>query len=305
MSASQQHVDEDDITFRASPSRARSSAGQAWLIAGVLLTIAVGLAYSAYQLWTQEKATREKLAVTNVELTEQKRASVQSAEKVVTLEQQKTERDTLLQQSNGKLLELNTALAAAETRLAELNEERSEIRDQLAEFRQLTQQFKRMIDSGRLEVSFRRGRMIVELPAQVLFPSGSAELTGDGGKALAEVAKILRTMRSRRYIVAGHTDNIPVATSQFRSNWELSTARAVEVTNALVRGGLRPEQLVAAGYSEYDPVARNATEKGRQKNRRIEIILEPRLAPMPGLEKPAKPAAPAKTAKAAVSAKKK
>lgn len=202
MSLSQQHVDDDDITFRAASMKSRSSAGQAWLIAGVLLTIALGLGYSAFQLWTQEKVTREKLAVTKVELTKQVRAGTQSAEKVTTLEQQKTERDTLLQQSNAKLLELNTALASAETRLAELNEERSEIREQLAEFRQLTQQFKRMIDSGRLEVSFRRGRMIVELPAQVLFPSGSAELTGDGGKALAEVAKILRTLRTRRFIVA-------------------------------------------------------------------------------------------------------
>lgn len=297
MSLSQQHVDDDDITFRAASMKSRSSAGQAWLIAGVLLTIALGLGYSAFQLWTQEKVTREKLAVTKVELTKQVRAGTQSAEKVTTLEQQKTERDTLLQQSNAKLLELNTALASAETRLAELNEERSEIREQLAEFRQLTQQFKRMIDSGRLEVSFRRGRMIVELPAQVLFPSGSAELTGDGGKALAEVAKILRTLRTRRFIVAGHTDNIPVSTDRFHNNWELSTARAVEVTAALIRGGLRAEQLVAAGYSEYDPVARNSNEKGRQKNRRIEIILEPRLAPMPGLEKPAKKAAVAKPAK--------
>jgi chemotaxis protein MotB len=99
-------------------------------------------------------------------------------------------------------------------------------------------------------------------------------------------------MRARRFIVAGHTDNVPVATDQFANNWELSTARAVKVTSALIRGGLRPEQLVAAGASEYDPVARNTSEAGRQKNRRIEIILEPRLQPIPGLV-PAKKA-PAK-----------
>ena len=126
--------------------------------------------------------------------------------------------------------------------------------------------------------------MIVDLPAQVHFPSGSADLTEEGGKSLDEVAKILRSMRDRRYIVAGHTDNVPVATDRFASNWELSSARAVKVTAELIRGGLRPEQLVAAGYSEYDPVARNANEAGKQKNRRIEIILEPRLAPLPGLE---------------------
>jgi len=271
-------VNDDDITFRAAPKSARASASQAWLVSAVLLTLAGGLAYAAYELWSQERVTRKELSATKTELATQQRTSSERGEKVATLEQQKTERETLIQQSNAKLLELNTALASAETRLAELNEERGEIREQLAEFRQLTQQFKRMIDSGRLEVTFRRGRMIVELPAQVLFPSGSSELMADGRAALTDVAKVLRTMRSRRYIVAGHTDNIPVSTPQFASNWELSTARAVEVTKELIKGGLRPEQLVAAGYSEHDPVARNSTDKGRQKNRRIEIILEPRLA---------------------------
>lgn len=298
-------IDDDDITFRAS-SRRKSSATQAWLITAVLATIACGLAYSAYALWNQEKSTRKSLETTKTELVEQRKAATERGEKVATLEQQKTERDTLLEQSNAKLLELNTALASAETRLAELNEERGEIKEQLAEFRQLTQQFKRMIDSGRLEVTFRRGRMIVELPAAVLFPSGSSDLTADGTKSLNEVAKILRSMRSRRFIVAGHTDNIPVSTPQFPSNWELSTARAVQVTKELIRGGMREAQLVAAGYAEHDPIAANGSEKGRQKNRRIEIILEPRLAPMPGLEKPdAKPKVAAKTKVAAKAKAKK
>jgi chemotaxis protein MotB len=274
----------EDAAFRAS-LRARSSVSQAWIVAGVLATIAAGFAYAAFELWSHEKVTRKTLETTKVELTAQRNTSTERGVKVAALEQQKAERDTLVKESNAKLLELNTALAAAETSLAELSAERSEIKEDLAEFRQLTKQLQKMIDSGRLEVTFRRGRMIVELPAQVLFPSGSAGLTADGSKALHEVAKILRTMRSRRYIVAGHTDNIPVATPQFPSNWELSTARAVEVTKALVRGGLRAEQLIAAGASEYDPIARNSNEKGRQKNRRIEIILEPRLAPLPGLKK--------------------
>jgi chemotaxis protein MotB len=162
-----------------------------------------------------------------------------------------------------------------------------------------------MIDSGRLKVTFRRGRMIVELPAQVLFPSGSAELTDDGQKSLAEVAHILRVMRGRHFIVGGHTDNVPVSTERFANNWELSTARAVTVTGALIRGGLRPEQLVAAGYSEYDPVARNTSEAGRQKNRRIEIMLEPRLKPIPGLEGSSakKPAAKTTTKKTVAKSK--
>lgn len=278
-----QHASEEETTFRQQ-LRPASSARQAWVIAAVLASIAAGFGYAAYQLWSHEKVTRKTLETTKVELDGQRRASKERGAKVAELEQQKVERDTLLQDSNAKLLELNTQLAAAETRLAQLNEERSEIKEELAEFRQLTRQLQRMIDSGRLKVTFRRGRMIVELPAQVLFPSGSADLTPEGGKALTEVAKILRTMRSRRFIIAGHTDNIPVATAQFPSNWELSTARAVEVTKALIRGGLRAEHLIAAGASEYDPIAGNGNEKSRQKNRRIEIILEPRLSPLPGLE---------------------
>ncbi len=284
MDGSQQRKSDEDAAFRAS-LRSGSNARQAWVVAAVLASIAAGFAYAAIELWSHEKVTRKSLETTKVELQKERKASTERGTKVAALEQQKVERDTLLKDSNVKLLELNTQLAAAETQLAALNAERGEIKEELAEFRQLSQQLKKMIDSGRLEVTFRRGRMIVELPAQVLFPSGSAELTADGSKALHEVARILRTMRSRRFIVAGHTDNIPVATPQFPSNWELSTARAVQVTKALIKGGLRAEQLIAAGASEYDPVARNTSEKTRQKNRRIEIILEPRLRPLPGVEK--------------------
>lgn len=280
----QQHLDDDQLTYRVAPSRSRSRAGRAWTIAVMLFAIAAALVYYASQLWAQQHATSGALKLARGEVIVERRKSAERGHKLIALEQQRKGHDALLKQQGDKLLELNTALASAQTRLAELDEERSEIREQLAEFRQLTQQFRRMIDSGRLKVTFRRGRMIVELPAQVLFPSGSAELTGEGSKALGEVAKILRSMRNRRFIVAGHTDNVPVATERFASNWALSSARAVEVTAALTRGGLRPEQLVAAGYSEYDPVARNTTDAGRQKNRRIEIILEPRLVPLPGLE---------------------
>jgi chemotaxis protein MotB len=265
----------DDDPMAASLRRPPSSARGAVTVAVLLFAIAAGLGYYASTLWLQNDEARTALASV-------RRQNEQRGTKVVALEAQRDQRDELIKQANAKLFELNTALASAQTRLDELDEERDQIEAQLAEFRQLTRQFQRMIDSGRLTVAFRRGRMIVELPAQVLFPSGSEQLTDEGRKSLGDVAKILRTMRSRRFIVAGHTDDVPVANERFASNWSLSAARAVEVTSALIRGGLRPEQLVAAGYSEYDPVARNASAAGRKKNRRIEIILEPRLAPLPG-----------------------
>jgi chemotaxis protein MotB len=286
--AARRYVHDDDITNHAIPHRPRAGAQRALKIAVLLFGVAAALVYYASQLFVQHEATRAALKSARGELIELRHKSDDRGSKLAVLEQHSKHDDEALKQANDKLLELNTELAAVQTRLAELDEERSAIRDQLAEFQQVTREFKRMIDSGRLKVTFRRGRMIVELPAQVLFPSGSADLTDEGSKALDDVAKILRVMHNRRFIVAGHTDTIPVANERFASNWELSSARAVKVTAQLIRGGLKPEQLVAAGYSEYDPVARNVNEAGRQKNRRIEIILEPRLAPMPNLE-PAKP----------------
>jgi chemotaxis protein MotB len=131
-----------------------------------------------------------------------------------------------------------------------------------------------MIDSGALQVSFRRGRMIVEMPAAVLFDSGSAVLSEAGRETVTSVAKVLRNVPRHRFLVGGHTDNVPV-TKQYESNWELSAARAVRVTEMLTKQGVAPKRLAVAGYSEFDPVASNATDAGRQKNRRIEIILEP------------------------------
>ena len=180
-----------------------------------------------------------------------------------------------------KLDEANGELVAANQNVVELVDERGELGAELAEFKQMTRELSRMIDSGRLQVSFRRGRMVVELKAQVLFPSGSADLTADGREALKEVAKSLRGFKGRHFIVAGHTDNVPVS-GPFENNWGLSSSRAVMVTGALIRAGMRPQQLVAAGYGEYDPIARNTSEAGRQANRRIEIILEPRLRSMGG-----------------------
>ena len=147
-----------------------------------------------------------------------------------------------------------------------------------------------MISTGKLEVTFRRGRMIVQLPEKVLFPSGSADLTKDGKEALKQVAKILRKVANKRFIVAGHTDNVPISNEEFASNWELPVARAVNVAKSLVSTGLSARRLSAAGYAQFDPIATNSTAAGRQRNRRIEIILEPRLKKPPETKKATKKA---------------
>ncbi len=144
----------------------------------------------------------------------------------------------------------------------------------------LQSKFKRMIDAGHLKVTTRRGRVVLQLHNDVLFGTGEAEVKPDGKTALAEVAATLRQVGSKRFQVAGHTDNAPITTDkkkEFPSNWELSAARAIAVVKLLVAQGVDPAMLSAAGYGPYDPVASNATPDGQAKNRRIEITLVPHI----------------------------
>src|SRR5262249_41782212 len=145
-------------------------------------------------------------------------------------------------------------------------------------FRDMSQKLQKMVDAGRLGIRVRDGRLVVRLPEHVLFPSGSAELSRDGELALMEVAIVLKQFPDRRFMVAGHTDNQPIKMEKYRDNWELSMARALIVTRFLVETKVSPHNIVAAGYGEFDPIAKNDSQKGRAENRRIEIVLLPDLS---------------------------
>ena len=115
--------------------------------------------------------------------------------------------------------------------------------------------------------------LVISLGEVGFFDSGSAHLKQT---ALPTVAKIAATLAGNGYAVQieGHSDSIPIHTAQYPSNWELSTARATELTRLLIeRYGIPPSRLSAAGYAEYHPIADNVTEEGRTLNRRVDIIL--------------------------------
>ncbi len=195
-------------------------------------------------------------------------------------EQLRTELQRLGKNADQLLAEkgtLSNALAEAKARLEELRKAQAAADARAALFRQLALKFHKMIDSGQLKITLRDGRMVIELSNDVLFDSGQTAVKPDGQRALSEVASVLRTIPNRRFQVAGHTDNVPIETSRFRSNWDLSTARSVEVVRYLTKNGVRPDLLSAAGYGEFDPIAANDTPAGRAKNRRIEITLQPNI----------------------------
>lgn len=205
----------------------------------------------------------DELALLNAEISERLEKAGQSVSQLA------TERGSLaaaLEDTRKKLEELRKQQAAAEARAAQ--------------FRELLLAFRKMIDSGKLDVTIREGRMLVELKNDILFDSGKTAIKTDGKATLREVAKVLATLPNRRFQVAGHTDNVKIQTAKFPSNWELSTARAVEVVRFLIESGMRSESLSAAGYGEFSPAAPNDTDEGRGKNRRIEIALVPDLDEM-------------------------
>lgn len=177
-----------------------------------------------------------------------------------------------------QLASAKTELAATSAELEQLRKLREEAEKEAAQFRALKERLKSMIDAGTLEVVMRDGRINLKLPDTLLFPSGSQRLKRGGREALESVAEALKEVGEREFLIAGHTDNVPVRRGgRFKNNWQLSTARAVEIVALLTKAGVPPERLAAAGYGEFDPIESNDTPDGRAKNRRLEIILMPQL----------------------------
>jgi len=129
-----------------------------------------------------------------------------------------------------------------------------------------------------IEVRLTPEGLVVSLPEVGFFNSGDAELLEGGQFTVARIAAILRD-KGFQIRVEGHTDNVPIHNSRFKSNWELSTTRATEVVALLVEHyGFDPSDISAAGYSQYRPVASNESEAGRKTNRRVDLVVVSRKA---------------------------
>ncbi len=231
----------------------------------------------------REKECNDKLAKTEKDLGDLKTAHAALQKQADVATSMNAAMEERLKQLGQNVDSLNQEKAINAQRLEELRKQKAAAEERAAVFRNLVAKLRQMVDSGQLKVVIRDGRMIIALPNDILFDSGSTSLKKAGKEALAKVAKIL-TAVDRKFLVVGHTDNVPIKTSQFPSNWELSTARAVEVVQLLVKEGMNPKTLTAAGYSEFDPVAANDTPDHKAQNRRIEIVLQPNLADLPPLD---------------------
>jgi chemotaxis protein MotB len=187
---------------------------------------------------------------------------------------------------------LGGELAEAQKRMEELKKAQAQAEARAAQFRKLVTQFKALTDAGKLQVEIRENRMIVRLGDKILFDPGKTDLKPEGKDALTQVTTVLKDLPNRNFQVAGHTDNVPIKSKRFRSNWDLSTARAVEVTNFMIGAGMEPKRVSAAGYADQSPVVANDSPENMAKNRRIEITLVPNLDDLPPIDDALKADAP-------------
>jgi chemotaxis protein MotB len=132
-----------------------------------------------------------------------------------------------------------------------------------------------------VEIANLSGLVTIRVPEKLLFPPGSATISKAGKTGLKKIAAAMKNVSGRAFYVAGNTDNKPIKTKQFPSNWELSTARAVAVVHFFQAEGVDPKSLGAAGFASYHPIASNDTAEGRARNRRIDIGIAPPVSDLP------------------------
>lgn len=179
---------------------------------------------------------------------------------------------------------LRAEIDAMKDAMQDLERRKRQAEERVAAYKDLVSRFKALIDAGTLDVRIVDGRMVVVLATDVLFDSGSADLKPAGKDALGQVAAVLATFPDRRFQIEGHTDDKPIATPRFPSNWYLASARAIGVVDLLVTDGMNAKNLSAASFADTRPVVANTDDPSRAQNRRIEIVVVPDLSELPGYD---------------------
>ncbi len=179
----------------------------------------------------------------------------------------------VLQKRHTSDIEKIESLSAELERLKMTEEELSKLKDAYAA---LEKSLSKEISEQKVSLGIEEKGLVITFVDSVLFDSGRAKLRSSASKSLDKVVKVCRRQVADREIgIEGHTDNQPIKYSGWKSNWELSTARATSVLHYLVKKGISPERLSATGFGEFRPVTTNKTAEGQQKNRRVEIVILP------------------------------
>ena len=158
-------------------------------------------------------------------------------------------------------------ISKLKNQLSDLERAKAELEDRLSD----------EINDDQVDIQMSDKGLVITFVSEVLFTSGKADLRSNSKGKLSKVASVLKTTVVDLDVgIEGHTDNVPIKKSGWKSNWELSTARALSVLHYLHDSeGISPQRLSATGYGEFQPIASNDTKVGKQSNRRVEIVILP------------------------------
>lgn len=290
------------ITPRTSPRWSKVGRAPLFACLATVLLSATGCGYSEEEMQAQldkydklafeHQAEKDAHAQTAQELEETKQRVLTLKKE---LERMGVNFDTLssdLQKVGTEKEQLTKNMEELQAALEEYKKRAAQLEQIKARFDQLRQKLKKLTDMG-LKVEIRHNRMVIRLPGDVLYKSGSDKLEEKGEEVVGAVADVIRgdeQLKTRYFQVAGHTDDRPLKGGKFGDNWGLSAMRARSVLMFLVEdtkeggGGLNPKLLHVAGYGDMDPVASNETAEGREQNRRVELVLMPDVEEMISLQ---------------------
>ena len=263
-----------------------------------LIALAVGLMTSCaskkdlVNCQTENKSLTEKLQDAREDLAG-KNARIQA------LEEQQRGLQQALKNAEAKYAALQQSLDKSLTNASQNNISIEKLVDQINESNQyirhlvevksksdslnmvLTNNLTRSLSSDELkevDVQVLKGVVYISLADNMLYKSGSYEINSRAAQTLSKIAKIIKDYKDYDVLIEGNTDNVPIKKTNIRNNWDLSTLRASSVVQALQNDyGVDPKRLTAGGRGEYNPIASNDTEIGKQRNRRTQIIITPKL----------------------------
>ena len=219
--------------------------------------------------------------------------------RIASLEEQQRGMQQLLKNAEDKYAKLQASLDKSLTNASQNNISIEKLVDQINESNQyirhlvevksksdslnmvLTNNLTRSLSQDEMkevDVQVLKGVVYISLADNMLYKSGSYEINARAAQTLSKIAKIIKDYKDYDVLIEGNTDNVPIKKTNIRNNWDLSTLRASSVVQALQNDyGVDPKRLTAGGRGEYNPVASNDTEVGKQRNRRTQIIITPKL----------------------------
>ena len=219
--------------------------------------------------------------------------------RIASLEEQQRGMQQLLKNAEDKYAKLQASLDKSLTNASQNNISIEKLVDQINESNQyirhlvevksksdslnmvLTNNLTRSLSQDEMkevDVQVLKGVVYISLADNMLYKSGSYEINSRAEETLSKIAKIIKDYKDYDVLIEGNTDNVPITKTNIRNNWDLSALRASSVVQALQNDyGVDPKRLTAGGRGEYNPIAPNTTEAGKQRNRRTQIIITPKL----------------------------